>query len=405
MPLPGDPATPLRPEHVADCGTLGAVPDAEPAPSVPGPRGRRDDAAPDSEQNEEPLAKPSRRARDRMRAAEIAGSTSQTGSRSSDRGIPGKGVRGRRQSYRQRSFLDRFGGAILIGFAAIGIAVLGFVFLQPSSGQAYACDSLLTPGPTDPIPTATPGPTTQPSPSPTPTPAPSVTLAPGQTATPAPSPTATSSPTPSPVPTPSPAPTATLAPGQTPAATPTLAPTPTPAPSPTAVPGPTQRLGFVVSDLGRNHILDQTQKVEYDYCPPGSGPHWNIARVAPVPRGFYQPDQTVQPEQWIHNLEHGAVVVLYSCGSDGKSCPSADELAVLRRVFDETQPTPQAIACQLPNKVVVARFDTMTTRFALVAWDRELLSNTADVDQFKIFAQQFQDGPATPESGVCFGTS
>jgi hypothetical protein len=349
-----------------------------------------------SEQHEEHVAKPSRRARDRMRAAEIAGSTSQTGTRSTERGIPGKGGRGRRPSYRQRSFLDRFGGAILVGFAAIGIVVLGFIFLQSSSSQAYACDSLLTPGPTDPIPTATLGPTTPPSPSPTPSPAPTVTLAPGQTATPAPSPSPTASPSPTPAPTPSPAPTPTLGPGQTPV------PTPSPTPSPTPVPGPTQRLGFVVSDLGRNHIVDQTVKVEYDYCPPGSGPHWNIAHVAPVPRGFYQPDQPVQPEQWIHNLEHGAVVVLYSCGKDGKSCPSADELAILKRVYDETQPTPQAITCQLANKVVVARFDTMTNRFALITWDRELLSDTADVEQFKTFAQQFQDGPATPETGVCF---
>jgi hypothetical protein len=154
--------------------------------------------------------------------------------------------------------------------------------------------------------------------------------------------------------------------------------------------------------MGRDHIVDQTEKVEYAYCPPASGKHWNIARVAPVPRAFYQPEQAVQPQQWLHNVEHGFVIVLYSCGSDGKSCPSSDDMTKLKTIFDETPSTQGAVVCSVPNKVVVARFDEMSTRFALVAWDREMLTDTLDVQAAETFAEQFIDGPATPESGACF---
>jgi hypothetical protein len=326
------------------------------------------------------VAKSSRRERDRMRTAELAGSAAAAGG----------GRRERRTSYRRRGFFDRFGGLILLGFAALGLVALGFVFLQSSTQRAYACDSLMTPGPTDPMPTPTAAPTATPSASPTPTSSP--TTAPSAT------PAATSTPTASPTA----APTAT--PGPTPTPGPTTAPTPTPAPtpSPSPVPAPTQRLGFVTADLGRDHITDKTKKVEYAYCPPGSGPHWNIANVAPVPRAFYGPEQSIAPEQWIHDLEHGFVVQLYSCGADGKSCPSTDEMAKLKQVFDETPVTPGAITCSVPNQVLVIRFDDMATRFAIVAWDRTLMSDTIDVQQSITFAEQWSDGPAAPELGACF---
>jgi hypothetical protein len=76
-------------------------------------------------------------------------------------------------------------------------------------------------------------------------------------------------------------------------------------------------------------------------------------------------------------------------------------MTALRRSFDEAPLTEGASACGEPNKVIVARFDQMTTRFALVAWDRALLVDTFDVDQAKAFAQQFIDGRAAPERFAC----
>ncbi len=52
----------------------------------------------------------------------------------------------------------------------------------------------------------------------------------------------------------------------------------------------------------------------YAYCPPASGPHYNNPGIdGPIPAKFYGPDDGTRPEGWIHNLEHGAVVILYNC--------------------------------------------------------------------------------------------
>ena len=302
------------------------------------------------------MAKPSRRERDR-RAAEAAGSDDRT-SRSPS-GSQRAGRRDRRPTYQRRGFLDRFGGLILLAFAGAGVLAVAFLFFQSSTQRAYACDTLLTPGPSDPIPTATPGPTTSPTPDP------------------AASPTASPSPEP------------TLAPGESPT------PTPTPEPAPTA------RLGFVVSDLGRDHITDTSRQVRYAYCPPGSGAHWNVSGEAPLRRAFYGPSERVVPEQWIHDLEHGFALLLYSCGAKGDSCPSTDEMASLEAIFSGAPTTAGAVACGLPNKLIAARFDDMSSRFAAVAWDRALLLDELDRASLLTFAEQWIDGPAAPERGAC----
>jgi hypothetical protein len=77
-------------------------------------------------------------------------------------------------------------------------------------------------------------------------------------------------------------------------------------------------------------------------------------------------------------------------------------MAKLKKIFDETPTTPGAIQCSVPNKLIVARFDDMSSRFGFVAWDREYLTDTLDVTLAETFAEQFIDGPATPEAGGCF---
>jgi hypothetical protein len=51
------------------------------------------------------------------------------------------------------------------------------------------------------------------------------------------------------------------------------------------------------------------------------------------------------------------------------------------------------------NKVIVIRFDDMDpgVNFAAVSWDRALLQEQLDADELIAFAEQWQDGPATPE--------
>ena len=68
--------------------------------------------------------------------------------------------------------------------------------------------------------------------------------------------------------------------------------------------------GYVQPDMGRRHVA-VGEKVTYTYCPPASGSHYNAANAGPIQPRFYGPNDRVLPEGWIHNLEHGAMVILY----------------------------------------------------------------------------------------------
>ena len=251
--------------------------------------------------------------------------------------------------------MERFRAPLLAGFIIVGLAVIGYFFFASAASRAYSCASQLTPPP---------GSASSPAPdSPTPT---------GQTQSPAASPTA--APT---------SPRATASPGA----------------SPTASPSPGDRLGFVTRDLGRLHV--RTGPNRYEYCPPASGPHYNESGRGPLRRNFYGPGSEQDPGGWIHNLEHGYVVVLYSCGQNGNDCPSTSELDALRRFYETAPQTEGATRCRVPNKVLVARFDLMSTRFALLAWDRALLANTFNMEQARQFAQQWIDSSQAPEPGAC----
>jgi Protein of unknown function (DUF3105) len=133
-------------------------------------------------------------------------------------------------------------------------------------------------------------------------------------------------------------------------------------------------------------------KVNYAFCPPTSGTHFSVGGgVAPLKRDFYGPDKVERPGNWIHNLEHGGVAILY------KGTPTQDIQDSMKSVMDSAPPGEKAATCGVPNQVIVVRFDDMTTPFAVVAWDRAMLLDTWNPELATTFAQQWQDGPAIPE--------
>lgn len=225
-------------------------------------------------------------------------------------------------------------GAIVVVIVAGALAVMSN--LSGTTANAYECTTLLTPGPTDPIPT----------PRPVTSAAPITSAAPGASA----------------------------------------------APAPTPEPQPTQKLGFTTQDLGRGHVTNTT-KVTYDYCPPASGQHYNVSGQAPLPHQFYPPSTTLVPGNWIHNLEHGYVVLLY------KGEIAADIQQQFQGIMAEADPN---ATCGY-SKVIAVRYDQMEdgVNFAAVAWDRALLLDQFDKQALLTFANQWQDGPQTPEPGLC----
>jgi hypothetical protein len=280
--------------------------------------------------------------------------------------------------------LARYNSLLVIGLAVAGVLVIGFFMFQAGARAGYECETLLTPGPEESV---TPRPSPAASPSPGESPSPDASPAASPDASPAASPGA------------SPAPGTSPSPGASPAASPGASPAPGTSPSPGAspAPDPTPRLGFTTSDLGRQHLRDPGQPLRYGFCPPTSGDHWAIANRAPLRPAVYPPTDEQSPGGWIHNLEHGFIVVAYRCtGPD--DCPSDAEMAELQRFFDEA-PAPRVSNC--PSKALVVRFDEMSTRFAIMAWGRALLVDDFDLDTALTFAEQWMEHDAVPEPNAC----
>ena len=165
----------------------------------------------------------------------------------------------------------------------------------------------------------------------------------------------------------------------------------------TAPPDASVADGFATKSLGQAHVGVGT-KIRYGFCPPTSGGHYNAAGAGPLRPGFYGPDADAGPGGWVHNLEHGYVVALYSCAEG--SCPSDAELATLRAFAANGPPTQSAAACGYRSKVLVARFDELSTPYALLAWDRALLLDAFDEATARDFASRSIEATA-PEPNAC----
>ncbi len=123
-------------------------------------------------------------------------------------------------------------------------------------------------------------------------------------------------------------------------------------------------------DEGRNHVPYGTT-VSYANNPPASGDHWPCwAPYAPA-------TAVIPPEQWVHNLEHGAIVLLFQCQNE-TSCPDAFNALV---AIDNAGPD----APTGGHRILVTAYPPLPKAYAAVAWDWVLLSDTADSTSFQCF--------------------
>ena len=146
-------------------------------------------------------------------------------------------------------------------------------------------------------------------------------------------------------------------------------------------------LGQIQPDMGNSHVSAST-KVTYAVCPPASGKHVNQPPRGPIPARVYGPDDATVPNGWVHNLEHGGLVLLYSC--DKGACDQGS-IAQLQPFADGF---PASAICQIPAGAigpVVARFEEMPTKYAALVWDRVLYLDTLDVQQIYDFFLQYAE--------------
>jgi hypothetical protein len=163
--------------------------------------------------------------------------------------------------------------------------------------------------------------------------------------------------------------------------------TPNPTPSPAA--GATPALGYVQPDMGHQHV-NVGDKVTYTYCAPASGNHINLPGTAgPIPARVYGPSDSVIPQGWIHNLEHGGLVILYQ----GTSAGATPDGQAAFKAFEAAFPPAQNCG------PVIARFDQMSTPLQAMVWGRVLLLDTFDQAQIMAFWNQW--GGKTNSEKTC----
>jgi Protein of unknown function (DUF3105) len=160
-----------------------------------------------------------------------------------------------------------------------------------------------------------------------------------------------------------------------------------PSAAPTTAPSATPDLGFFQPDMGHNHVAVGAS-VKYTFCPPASGNHYNAAGVAgPIPARLYGPTEKKVPQNWVHNLEHGALVLLYKCGGNPDPCGTDGQAALGALLVD----FPTSPICKIPPLTlspVIARFEDMDFPYAALVWDEVLPLQTLDLAQVKAFFLQ-----------------
>jgi hypothetical protein len=138
--------------------------------------------------------------------------------------------------------------------------------------------------------------------------------------------------------------------------------------------------------------------INFGFCPPTSGDHYYCPPRGPIPANIYQPGAEQARGGWVHNLEHGWIVLAYRCPGGvigGEDCPTQEEWAQMQQMFEQAP-----VVNNCPKQFIVVRFDSMDTRFAYLAWGRALLTNEIDLDTGLTFAQQWTDAFA-PENPTC----
>lgn len=139
---------------------------------------------------------------------------------------------------------------------------------------------------------------------------------------------------------------------------------------PAAIPGETQ-----IPNEGAGHV-PQDAPLTFEHYPPSSGNHY--ARTAEW--GVYT---TEIPEgNWLHNLEHGGIVILYNCPPEGCEDLQQQLAQVAKNIpedgrFQEQKVVVTPYARELPSKIV------------LLAWTVQLNQDTVDPKTITDFYKRY----------------
>jgi hypothetical protein len=125
--------------------------------------------------------------------------------------------------------------------------------------------------------------------------------------------------------------------------------------------------------------------VTYATNPPSGGDHWGQWAA------FKKYKVTVPRETYVHNLEHGAVVLSYRCDDD---CPEV--VAALEKVFDEAAGDPLCVAAGGTPKarLLLTADPKLDTPIAASAWGATYTATCIDTASLaKFVSANYGKGP------------
>jgi hypothetical protein len=143
-------------------------------------------------------------------------------------------------------------------------------------------------------------------------------------------------------------------------------------------PPPPPAAAYSVADEGQGHV--PTCIASYKHRPPSSGCH-NSTATAPRPWQAFSTE--VPAADYVHNLEHGGIVVLYKCTGTAE-CST---------LFNEAKALYSTLPPEKFNevKLVTSPYTDMDPKVAVLAWDKELDLTNIDSNAILGFYNTYVD--------------
>ncbi len=139
--------------------------------------------------------------------------------------------------------------------------------------------------------------------------------------------------------------------------------------------------GVRIADAGRDHVGLGLDHAEYTSMPATSGPHFSQP-LAPTRWGVHETE--LEPEVYIHNLEHGGVAVFYNC---------PDGCDTLKGQLTDLVNT----GVNRGAKMLLAPHSGFEGRIALAAWTFLDVFDEFDEDRIRDFFDNHQSSVNAPE--------
>jgi hypothetical protein len=137
-----------------------------------------------------------------------------------------------------------------------------------------------------------------------------------------------------------------------------------------------------ISIPSRNHVPVCTH-VDYATNPPSGGDHW------PIWAAFKEHTLAVPREMYVHDLEHGAVVMAYRC--DGP-CPVV--VKALEAAFAGKKPDPVCPPGGPPARLVITPDPKLAAPIGLAAWGATYVATCVDPPSLAAFVESaYGHGP------------